>query len=48
VIDLQLLHSALVVVAGRLDLLFELEDLSGFLLPGNGTLHTVLNEDNSE
>jgi hypothetical protein len=47
-IDSQLLCSAFVVGVGSLDLLPELQDLIGSLLPGNGTLHSVLNEDINE
>lgn len=46
-LDLQLLHSAFVVGGGCLDLLLELQDLMGFLLPGNGTLYSVLNKEHS-
>jgi hypothetical protein len=47
-IDLQLLYSAFVVGVGSLDLLPELQHLIGSLLPGNETLHSVLNEDINE
>jgi len=47
-IDLQLFYAAFVVGVGSLDLLTELQDLIGPLLPGNGTLHTVLSEDINE